>query len=205
MEPMNCTASVKADSVEVWVPTQNIEGSLAAAAEAAGVTPDKVTANLTLLGGGFGRRGRQDYVTQAVHIAKAVGTPVKLIWSREEDIQHGSYRPISMGKLQAGLDEKRDPHPGRPVARRQHQPERRLPGMLHGRGGEGGRQGPAGVPPGADGQPPEASGRAERRGRAGVGEPTICVAAPSVLNAIHAAIGRPVRSLPLKNVDLRSA
>ncbi len=108
MEPMNCTAQVKPDGVEIWVATQNIEGALAAAAEAAGVTPDKVTANLTLLGGGFGRRGRQDYVTQAVQIAKAVGKPVKLIWSREEDIQHGFYRPISMGKLQAGLDEKNE-------------------------------------------------------------------------------------------------
>ena len=76
---MNCTASVTADGVEVWVPTQNIEGSLAAAAEAAGVPPEKVTAHLTLLGGGFGRRGRQDYVTQAVHIAKAVGKPVKMM------------------------------------------------------------------------------------------------------------------------------
>ncbi|MCC7045549.1 MAG: xanthine dehydrogenase family protein molybdopterin-binding subunit, partial [Alphaproteobacteria bacterium] len=105
MEPMNCTAHVTADGVEVWAPTQNIEGALAAAAEAAGVGPEKVKAHLTLLGGGFGRRGRQDYVTQAVHIAKAAGgKPVKLIWTREEDIQHGSYRPISMGRLQAGFD-----------------------------------------------------------------------------------------------------
>jgi isoquinoline 1-oxidoreductase beta subunit len=104
MEPMNCTAQVTADGVEIWVPTQNVEGALAAAAEAAGVGPEKVKANLMLLGGGFGRRGRQDYVTQAVHIAKAAGKPVKLIWSREEDIQHGFYRPISMGRLQAGLD-----------------------------------------------------------------------------------------------------
>jgi len=105
MEPMNCTAHVTADGVEVWAPTQNIEGALAAAAEAAGVGPEKVKAHLTLLGGGFGRRGRQDYVTQAVHVAKAVaGKPVKLIWTREEDIQHGSYRPISMGRLQAGFD-----------------------------------------------------------------------------------------------------
>ena len=104
MEPMNCTASVTAGGVEVWVSTQNAEGALAAAAEAAGVPPDKVKVNLMYLGGGFGRRGRQDYVTQAVGIAKQVGKPVKLIWSREEDIQHGFYRPISMGRLQAGLD-----------------------------------------------------------------------------------------------------
>lgn len=104
MEPMNCTAHVKPDGVEVWVATQNIEGSLAAAAEAAGVSPEKVTAHLTLLGGGFGRRGRQDYVVQAVQVAKQVGKPVKLIWTREEDLQHGTYRPISMGRLRGGLD-----------------------------------------------------------------------------------------------------
>jgi isoquinoline 1-oxidoreductase beta subunit len=104
MEPMNCTASVTPEGVEVWVSTQNAEGALAAAAEAAGVAPDKVKVNLLYLGGGFGRRGRQDYVSQAVAISKAVGKPVKMIWTREEDLQHGSYRPISMGRLKAGLD-----------------------------------------------------------------------------------------------------
>lgn len=104
MEPMNCTAHVKPDGVEIWVPTQNAEGALVTAAESAGVAPDKVKVNLTYLGGGFGRRGRQDYVAEAVQVAKAVGKPVKLIWTREEDIQHGTYRPISMGRLQAGLD-----------------------------------------------------------------------------------------------------
>ena len=105
MEPMNCTARVGADGVEVWAPTQNIEGALAAAAEAAGVPPTQVKAYLTYMGGGFGRRGRTDYVTQAVQVAKAFpGKPVKLIWTREEDMQHGFYRPISMGRLQAGLD-----------------------------------------------------------------------------------------------------
>ena len=104
MEPMNCTAHVTADGVEIWVPTQNAEGALVTAAETAVVAPDKVKVNLTYLGGGFGRRGRQDYVAQAVQVAKAVGKPVKLIWTREEDIQHGTYRPISMGRLQVGLD-----------------------------------------------------------------------------------------------------
>jgi len=104
MEPMTCTAHVTADKVEVWAPTQNAEGTLAAAADAAGVPLGKVDVHVTFLGGGFGRRGFQDYTHQAVTIAKAVGKPVKLIWTREEDIQHDAYRPISMAKLTAGLD-----------------------------------------------------------------------------------------------------
>ncbi|MBI3708748.1 MAG: xanthine dehydrogenase family protein molybdopterin-binding subunit [Proteobacteria bacterium] len=111
MEPMNCTARVSGGEVEVWVSTQNAEAALATAAEAAGVPPDKAFVHLALLGGGFGRRGRQDYVAQAVLVAKAINRPVKLVWSREEDIRHGFYRPISMGKLRAGLDDK-----GVPVA-----------------------------------------------------------------------------------------
>jgi len=104
MEPMTCTAHVTADRVEVWAPTQNAEGTLAAAAEAAGVAPSKVEVHVTFLGGGFGRRGFQDYTRQAVAIAKAVGKPVKLLWSREEDIQHDFYRPVSLTKFSAGLD-----------------------------------------------------------------------------------------------------
>jgi isoquinoline 1-oxidoreductase subunit beta len=83
MEPMNCTAHVTAEKVEVWAPTQSGEGSLAAAAAAAEVAPEKVVMHKTMLGGGFGRRGAvQDYVHQAVLIAKAVGWPVKLLWTR---------------------------------------------------------------------------------------------------------------------------
>ena len=105
MEPMNCTAHVTADKVEVWVPTQNAEAALAAAADAAGVPPSKVEVHVTFLGGGFGRRGAvQDYIRQAVTIAKAVGRPVNLIWSREEDIQHDFYRPVCLTKFTAGLD-----------------------------------------------------------------------------------------------------
>jgi isoquinoline 1-oxidoreductase subunit beta len=104
MEPMNCTAHVTADRVEVWAPSQNAEATLAAAAEAAGLHPSKVEVHITFLGGGFGRRGFQDYTRQAVRIAKAVGKPVKLLWSREEDIQHDYYRPVSLVKLRAGLD-----------------------------------------------------------------------------------------------------
>jgi isoquinoline 1-oxidoreductase beta subunit len=105
MEPMNCTAHVTADKVEVWVPTQNAEAALAAAADAAAVPPSKVEVHVTFLGGGFGRRGAvQDYTRQAVAIAKAVGQPVNLLWSREEDIQHDFYRPVSLTKFTAGLD-----------------------------------------------------------------------------------------------------
>ncbi len=105
MEPMNCTAKWTPDSVEIWVGSQNGDASLAAAAEAAGLKLSQVKVNKHHLGGGFGRRGQQDYVRQAVLIAKQIpGRPVKLIWSREEDMQHGFYRPITQAKLSAGLD-----------------------------------------------------------------------------------------------------
>jgi isoquinoline 1-oxidoreductase subunit beta len=105
MEPMNCTAHVTPDRVEVWAPTQSGEGSLAAAAAAAEVPPEKVVMHKTMLGGGFGRRGAvQDFVHQAVLIAKAVGQPVKLLWTREEDTRHDFYRPAAMVRFTAGLD-----------------------------------------------------------------------------------------------------
>jgi isoquinoline 1-oxidoreductase beta subunit len=107
MEPMNCTAVVKGDKVEVWTATQSAEGSLAAACEEAGVPLANGEVHKLDLGGGFGRRGgTQDYTRQAVAIAKQFpGTPVKLIWSREEDQAHDFYRPISQCKMSAGLDE----------------------------------------------------------------------------------------------------
>jgi isoquinoline 1-oxidoreductase subunit beta len=105
LEPMNCTAKWDDGKVEIWVATQNGDASLAAAAEAAGVKLDAVKVHKHILGGGFGRRGQQDFVRQAVLIAKQVpGRPVKLIWSREEDMQHGFYRPITQCKLTAGFD-----------------------------------------------------------------------------------------------------
>ena len=107
MEPMNCTALIAADKVEVWTATQSAEGSLAAACEEAGLPLEKGEVHKLDLGGGFGRRGgTQDYTRQAVAIAKQFpGVPVKLIWSREEDQAHDFYRPISQCKLSAGLDE----------------------------------------------------------------------------------------------------
>ncbi|MGF1614499.1 MAG: molybdopterin cofactor-binding domain-containing protein [Gammaproteobacteria bacterium] len=105
MEPMNCTAHVTPEGVEVWVPTQNATAALMTAAQTAGVDPARVVVHNTFLGGGFGRRGTaQDYVAQAVQIAARVGPPVQLIWSREEDMRHGFYRPASMARLWAGLD-----------------------------------------------------------------------------------------------------
>jgi isoquinoline 1-oxidoreductase beta subunit len=105
MEPMNCTAKFTDGKVEIWVASQNGDASLAAAAEAAGVKLGDVKVTKLHLGGGFGRRGNQDYTRQAVLIAKQIpGRPVKLIWSREEDTQHDFYRPVTQCKLTAGLD-----------------------------------------------------------------------------------------------------
>src|SRR5664279_2068619 len=106
MEVMNCTVKLSADKAEAWVPSQNLEASLAALSEASGVPLAKCEVYRHDLGGGFGRRGgTQDYVHQAVEIAKEFpNVPIKLIWSREEDQAHDFYRPISQCKLSAGLD-----------------------------------------------------------------------------------------------------
>ncbi len=107
MEPMNATALVTPDKCDVWTGTQNGEAALAAAIEASGLPSAKVDVHKMMLGGGFGRRGRQDYVSQAVHIAKQMpGTPIKLIWSREEDMLHGTYHPVTQAKMVGGLDDK---------------------------------------------------------------------------------------------------
>jgi isoquinoline 1-oxidoreductase beta subunit len=107
MEPMTSTAWFKDDgTLEVWTSTQNGEASIAAASEAGGLPLEKCEVHKMMLGGGFGRRGApQDYVRQSVAIAKQFpGRPVKLIWSREEDMQHGFYRPASLVRMKAGLD-----------------------------------------------------------------------------------------------------
>jgi isoquinoline 1-oxidoreductase subunit beta len=105
MEPQTCTAQVKDGKVEVWVPTQGPTTALATAAGAAGVPNENVVIHGAMLGGGFGRRGAiQEFVGQAVLIAKEVDAPVKLLWSREEDIQHDYYRPYGRARLVAGLD-----------------------------------------------------------------------------------------------------
>jgi isoquinoline 1-oxidoreductase beta subunit len=106
MEPMNATARYTADKCEVWVPTQDGEGSFAAVLAASGLPAEKCEVYKINLGGGFGRRGAfQDYVTQAVVIAKQMpGTPVKLLWTREEDMVQGRYHPVMQCKLTGGLD-----------------------------------------------------------------------------------------------------
>ena len=112
MEPQNCTASVTAGRVEVWAPTQDAETARATAANAAGVPNESVVVHPMMLGGGFGRRGMmQDFVRQAVLIAKDVGHPVQLIWTREEDTRHDFYRPAVAARMSAGLDAE-----GMPVA-----------------------------------------------------------------------------------------
>jgi isoquinoline 1-oxidoreductase beta subunit len=106
MEPMNATAKYTPDRCEVWVPTQNGEAAFAATTAASGLPADKCEVYKINLGGGFGRRGAfHDYVTQAVLIAKQIpGTPVKLLWSREEDMAHGRYHPVMQAKLTGALD-----------------------------------------------------------------------------------------------------
>ena len=106
MEPMNATALWTADKCEVWCPTQNGESALQAAVAASGLPIEQCDVYKTILGGGFGRRGMSDYVGQAVKLAKEIpGTHVKLLWSREEDMLHGFYHPITKCKLEGGLDE----------------------------------------------------------------------------------------------------
>ncbi len=106
MEPMNCTARYTADKCEVWVATQDLDGCHLQVSKSSGLPLEKCFVNRYDPGGGFGRRGRvSDFARQAVDIAKQFpGIPVKMIWTREEDMQHGQYRPISMCKFSAGLD-----------------------------------------------------------------------------------------------------
>ncbi|PYM59503.1 MAG: twin-arginine translocation pathway signal protein [Candidatus Rokuibacteriota bacterium] len=111
MEPQNCTARVTADGCEVWAPTQAPGPTQEVAAKLTGLPKERVTVHTTFLGGGFGRRGETDFVTEAVETAKAVGAPVKVIWSREDDMQHDFYRPATYNVFRAALDDQ-----GRPVA-----------------------------------------------------------------------------------------
>ncbi|HTL19476.1 MAG TPA: xanthine dehydrogenase family protein molybdopterin-binding subunit [Steroidobacteraceae bacterium] len=105
MEPMNCTAHVRADGCDIYVGTQAQQLAQAAAAEAAGLKANQVNVHTTLLGGGFGRRLDVDFVPAAVAASKAVGAPVKLVWTREDDMSHDLYRPPVRGAVTAGLDE----------------------------------------------------------------------------------------------------
>ena len=111
MEPMNCAVHVREDGCEMWVGSQVLTRARATAAEVTGLPPEKIQVHNQLLGGGFGRRLEVDFITQAVEIAKQVEGPVKVVWMREEDIQHDVYRPYYYDRMSAGLDEH-----GMPVA-----------------------------------------------------------------------------------------
>jgi isoquinoline 1-oxidoreductase beta subunit len=105
MEPLNATALYTADKCEVWCGTQNGEAAFAAVLEASGLPAEKCEVHKQMLGGGFGRRGQTDYVRQAVAIAKQMpGTPIKLLWSREDDMLHGTYHPVTQCKLTGAFD-----------------------------------------------------------------------------------------------------
>ena len=104
MEPMTCTAHVRSDGCDVWVPTQNQTRAQEVAAELTGLPKEQVRVHTTFLGGGFGRRLEPDFVSEAVRVSKAAGAPVKVIWSREDDVQHGFYRPATYNRFAAALD-----------------------------------------------------------------------------------------------------
>jgi isoquinoline 1-oxidoreductase beta subunit len=111
MEPMNCTADVRADRCDVWVPTQGQTASHQAAVAASGLPAAAVKIHTTYLGGGFGRRGEADFVIDAVETSKAVGKPVKVVWTREDDMQHDYYRPLTYIRMWGAVD-----GVGKPVA-----------------------------------------------------------------------------------------
>ena len=111
MEPINCTVHVRPDGCEVWTGSQVLARAQATAAQVTGLPLERVVVHNHLLGGGFGRRLEVDYVTQAVRIAKQVDGPVKVVWSREEDVQHDVYRPYYYDRMAAGLDAH-----GKPIA-----------------------------------------------------------------------------------------
>lgn len=106
MEPMNCTVDLKPDRCEVWVPTQAPAFVQATVAQIVSLPLEAVKVHVTYLGGGFGRRFEQDFVAQTARIAKQAGAPVKLVWTREDDLQHDFYRPAAYNRLSAALDRK---------------------------------------------------------------------------------------------------
>jgi isoquinoline 1-oxidoreductase beta subunit len=104
MEPMNCAADVRADSCEVWASTQMQTSARDAAVKITGLKPENVQLHTEFMGGGFGRRGQVDFISEAVEVSKAAGVPVKVTWSREDDLQHDMYRPASACRFSGALD-----------------------------------------------------------------------------------------------------
>jgi isoquinoline 1-oxidoreductase beta subunit len=111
MEPMNCTAHVREDACEIWVPAQDQSGILETAGRVTGLRPEQIHVHTTYLGGGFGRRLESDFAEEALHLSKATGRPIKLIWSRKEDMRNDFYRPATCSRIEGGTDGK-----GRPIA-----------------------------------------------------------------------------------------
>jgi isoquinoline 1-oxidoreductase beta subunit len=115
LEPMNCLADVRSDRAEIWTSCQNPDGVRDAVSGATGVLPGRITVHLMRSGGGFGRRLESDYAAEAAFISKAVGAPVQVVWTREDDLQHDFYRTAAAHKMRAALDAS-----GRPVAWEHH-------------------------------------------------------------------------------------
>lgn len=105
MEPVNATAWFKGDSVEIWAPVQGPDGTIGEVAQYLGLKPEQVKVNVTFLGGAFGRKAYLDFVKEAVFLSKQVNAPVKLIWTREDDMSQGPYRPAMLSVLEGGIDE----------------------------------------------------------------------------------------------------
>ena len=110
MEPMNCTADVRPDRCEFWVPSQDLDLAQEAAARITGLGPEQIIVHNTLIGGGFGRRLVVDYAAEAVRLSKLLQAPVQLVWSREDGMHHGFYHPASLHRLKGGLDRDGWPH-----------------------------------------------------------------------------------------------
>jgi isoquinoline 1-oxidoreductase beta subunit len=104
MEPPAAVARVDANGCEIWASTQNPQGAQEEAAKALGLDPSKVTVHVTFLGGGFGRKSKPDYVTEAALLAREAGAPVRVQWTRDDEIRHGYYHAVSTQRLEAGLD-----------------------------------------------------------------------------------------------------
>jgi isoquinoline 1-oxidoreductase beta subunit len=106
MEPMNCTVHIRPDGAEAWIPTQAPQWAQEIIVKVSGLAPEKVIVHTTLMGGGFGRRYQADFVMEAAQVAKASGKPVMVLWTRDDDMQHGFYRPASYHRFAGALDEK---------------------------------------------------------------------------------------------------
>ena len=106
MEPMNCTVDIRADRAEAWSPTQAPDWTRSAIAQVTGLPPPSINVHTTLMGGGFGRRYQADFVVEAAQVGKAVGAPVQLLWTREDDMQHDFYRPFAYHRLTGAVDAK---------------------------------------------------------------------------------------------------